>query len=88
MPIPFAAVRLDHQVHRYLGLAPRAVSDCLIKAFRDIRNRRLGLKYLPGTNPPFYADACNHLITVSIHARSNTVVILDVMPISSPAGSP
>jgi hypothetical protein len=88
MPIPFATIRLDHQVHRYLGQAPKPVSDCLIAAFRDIRDRRLGLKYLPGTNAPFYADACNHLITASIHAGSNTVVILDVMPISTPTGSP
>lgn len=76
---PFAKIFLDPVALRRLGQLPDDVKDCLNEAFRNIKNRKLYLDSPGGRNYPFVTKACQHIIYVSVEARKNIVVVLDLL---------
>ena len=84
----FSNIRFDRSVLAYLGRYPRQVNRCLKRTFRRIRDGEVTLHALPLASDLYYLHACNHQIIISVHRPSNTVVILDLIPLALPGGIP
>ncbi len=85
---PFSSSRYSLRVRSYIGRLPPEVSDCLQHAFRDIRERRLGLDSPGGFRLPWVAEACHHEIWVSVNTDKNVVVVIDVIPMTGYGADP
>ncbi len=78
--MPFSRVKVDNRVVDFLGSLPPPTRDCLVKAFKKIRDGSAELSpdsILPRLQATEY---CDYTILVSVTRDGSTAVIVDVVP--------